>query len=259
MPQSYKGFSPSYSQNQWGLNPRSLGSSLISLNSLVSDNGDGTGPIFNDGGFVLISNTTISDHKTAGIGAIVNFSEGELILTNSTITNNNSFDAAVFNGENSTFTISNTIIAGNTGDIIPERDDVIGSFISDGYNLIGNGTGSTGFNNLGDQVGTDENPIDPLLGSLQDNGGSTQTFALLDGSPAIDAGDPSFTPPPRFDQRGRGFPRIADGDGNGTAIVDIGAFESINTINGSSGRDLLIGINRSDRQYRYFIKIIGKN
>ena len=216
-------------------------------NSLVSENLNGTGPIFNDGGLASISNTTISDHAVAGIGAIVNTGGGELRLANSTITNNDSFDAAVFNGEDSTAIVSNTIIAGNRGDIIPERDDVIGTFISNGYNLIGNGNGSNGFDSLGDQVGTNENPIDPLLSPLQDNGGSTQTYGLFAGSPAIDAGDPDFEPPPEFDQRGAGFPRVVDGDGDGIATVDIGAFELINIIDGTSGNDSLVGTPGSDR------------
>jgi hypothetical protein len=59
---------------------------------------------------------------------------------------------------------------------------------------------------------------------LQDNGGPTQTIALLPGSPAINAGDPNFdatgTP---YDQRGAGFPRIVGG------TVDIGAFEAEDT------------------------------
>jgi len=63
-----------------------------------------------------------------------------------------------------------------------------------------------------------------VLGPLQDNGGPTFTHALLVGSPAIDAGDPnfdpnSFTPPLTTDQRGSGFPRVANGR------IDIGAFE----------------------------------
>ncbi len=52
----------------------------------------------------------------------------------------------------------------------------------------------------GDQINTN-----PLLGPLQDNGGPTFTHALLPGSPAIDAGDPSFTPPFFYDQRGPDF------------------------------------------------------
>ncbi|MEM9352642.1 MAG: choice-of-anchor Q domain-containing protein [Planctomycetota bacterium] len=65
--------------------------------------------------------------------------------------------------------------------------------------------------------------FDPLLGPLEDNGGPTPTHALLPGSPAIDAGDPSavagMDEVPEFDQRGPGFARVAG------AAIDIGAFE----------------------------------
>jgi hypothetical protein len=58
-----------------------------------------------------------------------------------------------------------------------------------------------------------------MLGPLQDNGGPTSTHALLPGSLAIDAGDPNFTPPPLYDQRGPGFPRVMNGR------IDKGSFE----------------------------------
>jgi hypothetical protein len=67
---------------------------------------------------------------------------------------------------------------------------------------------------MGDQINTD-----PMLGPLQDNGGPTFTHELLNGSPAIDAGDPTFTPPPDYDQRGPGYPRVVN------SRIDIGAFE----------------------------------
>ena len=73
----------------------------------------------------------------------------------------------------------------------------------------------------GNQVGV----ADPGLGPLADNGGPTQTIALLPGSPAIDAGSPALAVDPTTglplttDQRGAGFPRIVNG------TVDIGAFE----------------------------------
>lgn len=62
---------------------------------------------------------------------------------------------------------------------------------------------------------------------LGDNGGPTLTHALLATSPAIDAGDPvgcadSQGNPLTVDQRGQ--PRPADGDGNGSAVCDIGAY-----------------------------------
>jgi hypothetical protein len=69
-------------------------------------------------------------------------------------------------------------------------------------------------NHSGDQINTD-----PMLGPLQNNGGLTLTHALLAGSSAIDAGDPNFTPPPFYDQRGPGFNRVVNGR------IDIGSFE----------------------------------
>jgi hypothetical protein len=62
---------------------------------------------------------------------------------------------------------------------------------------------------------------DPRLTALQNNGGPTWTHALLNGSPAIDAGDNVDLP--ATDQRG--YPRVVDGDDNGSAIVDLGAVE----------------------------------
>ena len=67
----------------------------------------------------------------------------------------------------------------------------------------------------GDNISDDN----PRLGPLADNGGPTQTHALLPGSRAIDAGDPNFSAPPDFDQRGMPFVRVSDGR------IDMGAFE----------------------------------
>jgi hypothetical protein len=59
---------------------------------------------------------------------------------------------------------------------------------------------------------------DPMLGALADNGGPTRTLALLEGSPAIDAGSNPLDL--AFDQRGDGFPREVGG------AADIGAVEA---------------------------------
>jgi len=61
--------------------------------------------------------------------------------------------------------------------------------------------------------------LNDVLDPLADNGSPTETHALVPGSPAIDAGDSAFTPPPTFDQRGPGFARVLLG------VIDIGAYE----------------------------------
>ena len=117
--------------------------------------------------------------------------------------------------------LSGSIIAGNTS--LADAPDLlrIGSGpLSVDFSLIGNSTGSgitpgTGVGNLLE--------TDPLLGVLQDNGGPTQTHALLPGSPAIDMGDPTAiagsNEVPLYDQRGNGFHRVSGGR------IDIGSFE----------------------------------
>jgi CSLREA domain-containing protein len=73
--------------------------------------------------------------------------------------------------------------------------------------------------------------LDPGLAPLPaGNGGATATHAILSGSPLIDSGDPSGCRDSdgelfEFDQRGPGFPRARDGDGDGNAICDRGAYE----------------------------------
>jgi hypothetical protein len=88
-----------------------------------------------------------------------------------------------------------------------------GTFNSLGYNLASDDGGGV-LTGPGDQINTD-----PMLGLLQDNGGPTFTHALLVGSPAINAGNPSFTPPPLYDQRGAPFHRVVN------RRIDIGSFE----------------------------------
>jgi hypothetical protein len=105
--------------------------------------------------------------------------------------------------------IYDTILADDTANTA--GPDLDGSVTSLGYDLIGNATGGSGF------AASDLVNVNPLLGPLQNNGGPTQTMALLPGSPAIDAGDNANAP--AYDQRGTGFPRIVNG------AIDIGAFE----------------------------------
>jgi hypothetical protein len=146
-----------------------------------------------DGGTAVITNSTLSSNSAIGInasgGAIDN--EGALTVSNSTLSQNSAsgMNGALGGGignDRGTVISGNSLVAGNTG-LSP---DVSGVLSSQGYNLIGDGTGGSGYADT-DLVGTASNHIDPMVGSLQDNGGPTQTMALLSGSPALDAGDPA--------------------------------------------------------------------
>ncbi len=201
---------------------------LIIQNSTISNNiGSNGGAIIVIDGQVQVVNSTITNNKADIGGGIFNSVAG-LIITNSTI----GFNEATGNtggvrNIGGVSNLKNTIIAGNTA---PSNPDVGASlefaFNSGGNNFIGNGTGGEGFANgvNNDRVGSDTNPIDPLLSPLQNNGGTTPTLALASTSPAINAGSNNFatpyTNPGQFDQRGPNFNRIING------IIDIGAFES---------------------------------
>jgi hypothetical protein len=74
--------------------------------------------------------------------------------------------------------------------------NIEGTVTSHGYN-ISSDDGGGHLNGPGDQINTN-----PLLGPLRDHGGPTLTHMPMRGSPAIDTGDPNFTPPPDHDQRG---------------------------------------------------------
>lgn len=179
--------------------------------------GDGGG-IFS-GGIMTLTNVTVSNNRTGGggfnqsHGGGIYFTSGTLTMTNTTVAANISssgFGEGVYNS--GTANVKNTIIArngpGGTG------RDASGTFGSQGNNLVGNASDSTGFTAAGDQVGTATTPLDPLLAPLANYGGPTQIHALLPGSPAIDAG--TSTGAPAQDQRGV----------NRVGAVDIGSFES---------------------------------
>jgi hypothetical protein len=200
-------------------NQLTVANSTISGNSSV-DNGGGIYAI----GFVAnlplnvsIGNSTISGNSAGTNGGGIYDVRSLLHVANSTISGNSAGsgggiynDGGLFGGINGE--ISNTILnAGASGENIVNNN---GLFNSLGYNLSSDDGGGY-LNGPGDQINTD-----PLLGPLQNNGGPTFTHALSQRSPAIDAGDPSFTPPPNDDQRGLPFVRVFKGR------IDIGAFEA---------------------------------
>jgi len=189
-------------------------SSTIANNSASSSGGG----IYNQAATLTLTNDTIANNSATAGGGIYTFGFGASItLTNCTIAGNsctgfNNEGGGIYQGiGNPTTILKNTIVALNTAD---EGPDIDGAITSQGHNLIGNNKDVSGFAES-DFVGTVDNPIDPLLGPLQDNGGPTQTMALQEGSLAIDTGDPDGAP--ALDQRG--FAR--------DSFPDIGAFEFV--------------------------------
>jgi hypothetical protein len=194
------------------------GSVVTVINSTISGNSaQGGGGISNAYGLVSIINSTISGNSAADSGgAIFNYA-GAVQIANSTISGNSAVSGGgVYNVPDqfgtATIETGNTIFnAGASGENISNNG---GSVTSNGYNICSDDAGGL-LNGPGDQINTN-----PLLGPLQNNGGPTFTHALLPGSPAIDAGDPNFSPPPSTDQRGSPFDRVFNGR------IDIGSFEA---------------------------------
>ena len=160
---------------------------------------------------MTISNSTFSGNVASLSGGAI-FNLAALQLASSTLNDNSAGFLAGGIVNFGPLQIGNTILnAGASGVNLYVNGG--GTVASLGYNISSDDAG--GFlTGPGDQLFTN-----PMLGPLQDNGGPTFTHALLPGSAAIDAGDPNFTPPPLFDQRGSGFDRVVNGR------IDVGSFE----------------------------------
>jgi VCBS repeat-containing protein len=171
-----------------------------------------------------VTNCTFVGNSASNVGGGLHNS-ANMSLSFSTFWNNNASGADGGGGVRqagggASLTINHVLAAGNKrgGSTTNSGADLSNlAAISGDYNLIQNATGftfpATSTHNITGQ--------DALLGPLRQNGGPTQTLALLAGSPAIDRGDPGSTQV--LDQRGR--PRPVDGDSDGSTLVDIGAFE----------------------------------
>ena len=226
----------------------------ISGNSGDYDGGDGIANYAYEGDATLtITNSTITGNGSPASlpgGGVSNLADGSiatLTITNSTISGNSAGEGGAvsnqsYNASIATLTITNSTLSSNSagyhgGGILNyalkagfaevETGNTIFDAGSSGENIFNyNGTvTSLGYNLSSDNGGGyltgpgDQINTDPVLGPLQDNGGPTFTDALLPTSPAIDTGEPNFTPPPFYDQRGPGFDRIANGR------IDVGSFE----------------------------------
>ncbi|MCA8995745.1 MAG: VCBS repeat-containing protein [Planctomycetaceae bacterium] len=244
--------------------------SLIITDSLIANNLGPTGGITigNGAGDALIVNSTISNNTASTDGGGIHYfqNDSSLVLRNVTITDNKidsdgitQIGAGIYVQASPTSgdpvpVLHNTIVAGNIrGATFTVPNDIDGQggpssgFIdsSSSFNLIGDATTSAGLvdgvnsNFVGDKGSGTIDIATVLDTTLADNGGPTDTHALVIGSLAANGGSDALAIGPMggpllFDQRGVGFDRIRNG------TVDIGAYESPFDGGGRVTEDLIV-------------------
>jgi CSLREA domain-containing protein len=195
------------------------GSALSISESTVSGNAAaGPGGGIAVGESMVMVNSTVSGNDAGDVGGgIYAFKDTDALITESTIAGNGASKGGGIFGVSDPFIsvrrphVGRSILAGNSGQ--NDHRDCSGSVVSDGENLLGDGGFCLDFSPAKhDLEGTGAAPLDPKLGPLTNNGGTTPTRALLAGSPALDK--LALCEP--VDQRGQTRPSPG---------CDIGAFE----------------------------------
>jgi hypothetical protein len=225
-------FSGNSTESQFGISGggaiENTGPLTITASTFSANRAGKGGAVYNEGGMALVVNNTFSGNSANVAprlgGAIHNQVSTDGLNTpgSTTIiagtflgnTANSGSGGNLNNDSGNSLRLKASIVA----DGLP--DNCAGLITSEGNNL--DSANTCGFASAGDLINTN-----PLLGPLADNGGSTRTFALLAGSAAIDHVVASCT-----DQQGiplgvdqRGVTRPQDGDDDGVARCDVGAFE----------------------------------
>jgi predicted outer membrane repeat protein len=182
----------------------SLFGSTVSNNRVTGGSGGGyAGDIDSD---LVADASTFSGNTASGAGGGI-ASAGSLTILNATIADNSAPSGAAVQIEpgvgSGSSNIANTILASGTG-------VTCGGFSGQHFGWSGNlaDDGTCAF-----APGEGTPSVNPLLGALTNNRGPTDTMALKDGSPAIDAGDTNRC----FGQDQRGARAVG--------TCDIGAYE----------------------------------
>jgi CSLREA domain-containing protein len=179
----------------------------------------------------ILINSTVSGNSAKGDGGGISVTGGATIsLYNVTVAGNTAKSSGTGSGSGGgirnnqgTVNMQNSIVAYNihatatSQGLLATDDDFSGTVSSGGHNIISSSTGCT-------VSGGGVTFTDPALDALADNGGPTQTRALRQGSPAVDAGNPggctdNLGAPLTTDQRGFSRPYPTSNP------CDIGAFE----------------------------------
>ncbi|HEY0457671.1 MAG TPA: FG-GAP-like repeat-containing protein [Pyrinomonadaceae bacterium] len=231
-----------------------LKNSIISGNTTVINSGSGGGLVL--AGKVTIINSTISNNTSATYGGAIS-NHSRLTIINSTVSDNTgAFTGGIYSNDSDIYLYNSTVAfnAGGNIQMVPfntsypvlyarnsivsnatlngnPMGDVGGGYYSYGNNIVSNTSGLV----IRNSSPTDQLNVDPQLDpQLNDNGGTTPTHGIISASsPAVDRGDNCvlvatasggcLEPALTTDQRG--VVRPQDGNGDGNAVVDIGAFE----------------------------------
>lgn len=206
----------------------------ITDSTIDNNQADGVGGIFIPDGVTNIDRSTISNNVADHIGGIAN-GLGTLTMSNSTVSGNEAlFSGGILNGgtmlinnstivlnettwstgggivNDGTVSLTNSIVSGNGNS--PQCENITGSIITNGNNILGH-SGDSGGCPVGASDIVPAGALNTILNTtLADNSGATQTHALVNNSPAMDASGVSAT---TEDQRGE----------TAIGIRDIGAFE----------------------------------
>jgi len=184
-----------------------VGGSLFRNNQSYTAGAPSFGGAIYNSGHLTLANTTLTENQSfnsagGAAGGITNATSGTAVLANVTIARNLATTGAAGIVNEGSLSVANTVLDGNLSN--GAAWDCEGTLTATGSNLISTPTGCT-------IAGTPPPIVGPaVLGPLSDNGGPTQTHALLNGSPALNAGDAAVCaafPVEGKDQRGVARPQ----------------------------------------------------
>lgn len=223
-----------------GISVQAFGEAVASISNITasgnsaSSSGGGIWAVTSTGSIDIV-NSTVSGNTAFNHGGGIYTAPSpqnpnSVALKHLTIVNNSARGSAQTIGQGgglagSSFSqpiLTHSIIANNL--VLGVPGDVAGNFIAD-YNLVKTLETAT-LTGPGNLIGAD-----PQLLPLADNGGPTLTHSMAMTSPALDSGDPAFTGPPQFDQRGAPFARVSSGR------IDRGALELARAVDGDFDND----------------------
>lgn len=205
---------------------------LFQANVAHGGENSGWGGAIHNSGSADIARSLFTRQESDGDGTAL-YNRGSMVISDSTISGNKSGRPAIFNQQNSALKLRHVTLVDNDegvrneGDLRVRNSLIAGNGVENCYSSMGSTYQASGLllsqdysNCAADIIVDDSLLFTQVLYPLADNNSTLQTHALRRGSPAVDAGVGTCS---SQDQRGSSRPR--DGDGDGVAVCDLGAYE----------------------------------